>query len=176
MKIEEFPLNDPDFDPLQFPWVAKLASGEVPGTLISEADLPVLKPLDGNGRSLFTKAGLVMVPTSAGAALINPDAIKIGELEKLDESGAIADVLPTLTQLAAEDAGAEAGNGAPAAREPIPLPSPSPSAASVPTPAPSVQRGITRSRLSNLATPGKPPTQTGSPTSGLLARLRAPVN
>ncbi len=173
MKIEEFPLNDPNFDPTSVPWVAKLASGEVPGVLVTEQDLPAFKPLDGNGRSLFTKAGLVMAPTSAGAALFNPDVLKLAEIEKLDEAGSLTEVLPSLSTLAAEDDGAAGAEPAP--REPIPLPSPQPLAAAVPTPAPSVQRGIARGRLNNLATPGKPPTQTGSPTSGLLARLRAPV-
>lgn len=173
MNLEEIPLTDPDFDPTTVPFVAKLVSGELPGVIVNQSDADALKPLEGNGRTLFTKAGLVMVPTSLGAALFNPDIVKVRDIEKMDAAGTLADTFPSVSEVAV---GSPSSDTEPQPRPPIPFGEPSGQPASAVPPLPAgAQRGVQKGRIANLTLPNRPPTQTGSPTSGLLGRLRAPV-
>lgn len=169
--LEQFPLNDPEFDPVAAaPFVGKIVRGEIPGVIITKDDIggPALAPLDGNGRALFTKAGLVMAPTSVGAALFNPDVIGLKDIKALDESGALTQVLPPVGSLV-EDAPASPTTSGATERAPIPMSSPAPAAGL----APKAQRTLARGRLDVLSTGAKPPTSTGNPTSRILAQLRA---
>lgn len=170
--LEQFPLNDPEFDPVAAaPFVGKIVRGEIPGVIITKEDVggPALAPLDGNGRALFTKAGLVMAPTSVGAALFNPDVIGLKDIKALDESGALTQVLPPVSSLAEDSTTSSPTMGESTERAPIPMSSPAPAAGL----APKAQRTLARGRLDVLGTGAKPPTSTGNPTSRILAQLRA---
>lgn len=168
--LNQLPLNDPDFDPTTVPFVASIVSGELPGVLITEADMEAMRPLDGNGRSLFTKAGLVMSPTSAGAALFNPDTIKLSEIRALDKAGRLPEVLPSVSSVAGGATSTPVGDAEPVPREPIPF-----GGVSTPPAAPGVQRKLAAQRGRNLALAGAPPTSTDSPSSRIMGALRAPV-
>ena len=170
--LEQFPLNDPEFDPVTAaPFVGQIVRGEIPGVIITKEDVggPALAPLDGNGRALFTKAGLVMAPTSVGAALFNPDVIGLKDIKALDESGALTQVLPPVSSLAEDSATSSPTTGESMERAPIPMSGPAP----VSGMSPKAQRTLARGRLDVLSTGAKQPTSTGNPTSRILAQLRA---
>lgn len=169
--LEQFPLNDPEFDPeAAAPFVGQIVRGEIPGVIITKEDIggPAMAPLEGNGRALFTKAGLVMAPTSVGAALFNPDVIGLKDIKALDESGALTQVLPPVGSLA-PGADTTGQTSEPTERAPIPMSGPVQSAPM----APKAQKTLARGRLDVLGTGAKPPTSTGNPSSRILAQLRA---
>ena len=175
--LEQAPLSDPNFDPLTVPFVKAIVDGSIPGVVVTpeDKDSPVLAPLGGNERTLFTKAGLVMQPLNGKAVIFNPDVIKIADIKKLDKARTLDQVLPPVSSLAeSEGSSPAAAETAPAARPPIAMPSGGGGPVG-PAAGPGVNKSLMNARLGNLSTGSKPTTQTSSPTSRILAGLRAPV-
>jgi hypothetical protein len=165
--LEQIPLADPNFDPTSVPFVRDIVDGKLAGVTVSEEEAysPAFAPLVENGRALFTKAGLVMAPTSLGAAIFNPDVIKLSEIEAIDKAGTLSDILPPLSKY---------GSAADVPQPPSELPRPPISIAPSAPPAAGIQRQMTAGRLQAQA--ALPVTRTPSPTGGtLLNQIRRPV-
>lgn len=158
--LDQIPLEDPSFDPTSIPLVKAVADAEVPGVVLSDADLqnPELEPLAKNGRALFEKTNLGMYRGKTGTALFNPGVVTPEEIKRLDEAGKLDQVLPPASKYLS-------GGGEEA---------PAPAVGGMPAPAPS---GTQRARARSTFAGSLPPTRQPVPAGGSLLNdfVRSPA-
>ena len=162
--LSKIPLEDPNFDPTSIPLIKAVADAEVPGVVLSEADLtnPELEPLAKNGRAIFEKTPVSLYKGKTGIALFNPGVIKPEEIKRLDDAGKLDQVLAPASQFLG-------GGEAPAAGgEPAPMSGGMPSAAPA---------GMQRARARSSFASSLPPTRQPVPTGGSLLNdfVRSPA-
>lgn len=167
--LSKIPLEDPNFDPMTVPLVAAVANADVPGVLLSEADLsrPELEPLAKNGRAIFEKTPVSIYSGKSGVALFNPAVVTPEEVQKLDKAGKLDKILAPASKFlggGAAEAGGEPGL-------------PALGGVAAPPMSSGAQTKIAGSRARATGQPNLPPTRQPVPGGGSLLNqfVRSPV-
>lgn len=169
--LSQIPLEDPSYDPMTNPVIAAVANSEVPGVMLSEADLnrPEMADIAKNGRAIFEKTPVSLYRGKSGVVFFNPGVVKQEEVAKLDAAGQLSSVFVPLDEVL--------GKGSPEAPA-APAPGlPALGGVAAPPMSPGAQTKLAGTRARATAQPNLPPTRQPVPGGGSLLNqfVRSPV-